>query len=54
MIYEFICPECSHLAVEKMTLDQYDGMVDKALSLICSECGGKMRRKFSPPSISIK
>jgi putative FmdB family regulatory protein len=48
--YNYLCPKDGTEKEVNMPLSQYDS----SKLVRCPECKSKMRRKFSPPSISIK
>jgi predicted RNA-binding Zn-ribbon protein involved in translation (DUF1610 family) len=54
--YEFVCPECGFETTGRFTIEEYSRAVEAGSALPCPVCEEKtpMRRKFSPPSISIK
>jgi putative FmdB family regulatory protein len=45
--YEYTCRDCGH------TFDIVQSMWDEPLTM-CPECGGSLRKVFSPPAISFK
>ena len=49
-IYEYACPKDGTEKALTIPLTQYD----PSKVVKCPDCKSKMRRKFSPPAISIK
>lgn len=49
--YEYVCPNCGWAVSLKMTLEEYS-RPNKTIT--CEKCDADLRRKFSPPAVSIK